>query len=41
MFNRELVSQFSLGLLLVALAFATSAVYGAQTSEDSKEVSSS
>ncbi len=40
MFNRKLVSQFSLGLSLVALAFATSTVYGAQTSKDSKEVSS-
>jgi DNA repair exonuclease SbcCD ATPase subunit len=39
MFNRKLVSQFSLGLFLLSLAFATSTVYGAQTSKDSKEVS--
>ena len=39
MFNRKLVSQFSLGLFLVVLASATSTVYGAQISKDSKEVS--
>lgn len=39
MFNRKLVGQTSLGLLLVALAYA-STVYGAQVSKDSKEVSS-
>jgi len=40
MINRKLANRFSLGLLLVALPFATSTLYGAQTSKDSKEVSS-
>ena len=40
MHNRKMRNRFGLGLLLAALAFATSAVYGAQTSKDSKEVSS-
>lgn len=40
MFNRKFVSQFSVGLCLAALAFATSGANGAQTSKDSKEVSS-
>ena len=39
MFNRKLVSQFSLGLFMVVLASATSTVYGAQISKDSKDVS--
>ena len=39
MFNRKLVSQFSLGLFLAVLASGTSTVYGAQISKDSKEVS--
>jgi hypothetical protein len=40
MLNRKLVSRVSLGLFLGALALAASTVYGAQTSKDSKEVSS-
>ncbi len=39
MFSRKLVSHFSLALVLVALALATTTVSGAQTSKDSKEVS--
>lgn len=39
MFNRKLVNQLSVGLFLVALAFAPSTVYGAQTSKDSEEFS--
>ena len=39
MFNRKVVSQLSLVLFLVALAFATSTVCSAQASKDSKEVS--
>ncbi len=39
MLNWKLVSRVSLGLFLGALALAASTVYGAQTSKDSKEVS--
>jgi hypothetical protein len=39
MLNRKLVSRVSLGLFLGALAFAASTAFGAQTSKDSKEVS--
>jgi hypothetical protein len=39
MFNRKVTNRLSLGLLLVALPFATSTMLGAQTSKDSKEVS--
>jgi hypothetical protein len=40
MFTRKMANRFSLGLLLVALPFATSTLFGAQTAKDSKEVSS-
>ena len=39
MCKRKVVSQLSLGLLLAALAFAMSAVCGAQTSKDSNQFS--
>jgi hypothetical protein len=39
MLNRKLVTGVSLGLFLGALALATSTACGAQTSKDSKEVS--
>jgi hypothetical protein len=39
MLNRKLVTRVSLGLFLGALALAASTVCGAQTSKDSKEVS--
>jgi hypothetical protein len=39
MCKRKVVSQLSLGLLLVALVVATSSVYAAQTSRDSTEFS--